>query len=115
MKRRLEKRSDDSGTLSRTIVTSLLMAVLPALTIAGEVDETLRQAGESFQYSALFNPSESQLRAEERGRVMIYSGLDEAVVEKALDEQFERIDHMMFVNIKRKEPAVQVSSYDDDC
>jgi hypothetical protein len=46
---------------------------------------------------------------------MIYSGLDEAVVEKALDEQFERIDHMMFVNIKRKAPAVQVSSYDDDC
>jgi hypothetical protein len=91
------------------------MTAFPLLTMAAEADETLQQAEESFQYSALFNPSDSELRAKERGRVMIYSGLDETAVEKALDKQFERIEHMMFVNIKRKEPAAQGSSDDDDC
>ena len=56
-------------------------------------------ANDGFQYNALFNPSPAQLKAEDRGRVMIYDGLDNAAVERALDQQFGRIEHMMFTRI----------------
>ncbi|MGD2075835.1 MAG: hypothetical protein PVG38_13085 [Gammaproteobacteria bacterium] len=115
MKTLIEQRSSHSGPTNWVFAALFLMTVSPSLTMADDVDEALQQAEQRFQFNALFNPSDSELRAEERGRVMIYSGLDEAMVEKALDDQFERIEHMMFVNTKRKEPADQVSSYEDDC
>lgn len=57
-------------------------------------------ADESFQHNALFNPSKGQLMAEASGRIMIHNGLDNEVVEHALDEQFGRVEHMMFVRIQ---------------
>lgn len=65
--------------------------------------------------NALLNPSQGQLAAEERGRVMIYDGLDNRVIEHALDTQFERIDHMMFIRIQHIEPDGTVTVEDDDC
>ena len=56
----------------------------------------------------MFNPTSAQLRVEERGRVMIYDGLDNALVEHALDDQFDRIEHMMFIRTR------QSSSDDED-
>ena len=55
------------------------------------------------------------MEAEARDRVIIYEGLDEAVVERALDEQSERIEHMMFIRARKMEPDAEVSVYDDDC
>lgn len=72
-------------------------------------------ADDSFQMNALFNPGKAQLQAEARGRVMIYDGLDEETVERALDEQFERIDHMMFIRTRRAGPEGAVIVTDDDC
>jgi hypothetical protein len=77
----------------------------------GQLARPLAQApdaNDGFQYNVLFNPSPAQLKAEDRGQVMIYDGLDNAVVERALDEQFGRIEHMMFVRTR------QSSSDDDD-
>ena len=62
----------------------------------------------------LFNPSESMLRAEARGRVTIYDSLDSEVVDRALDEQFSRIENMMFVGIRHTLPDGSVEA-DDDC
>jgi len=90
--------SHETGTLSRLMFTVLLLGTLLA-PLARAAD-----ANDGFQYNALFNPTTAQLRAEEHGRVMIYDGLDNAVVERALDEQFDRIEHMMFVRTRQSAP-----------
>jgi hypothetical protein len=52
----------------------------------------------SWQLSLLFNPGDHQYEMERRGRVFIYDGLRDSQIEQALDEQYDRIDGMMFVN-----------------
>jgi hypothetical protein len=93
---------EEAGTLKRLMIIVVLMGTLPA-PYARATD-----ANDSFQYNALFNPSPAQLKAEERGRVMIYDGLDNALVEHALDDQFDRIEYMMFIRTR------QSTSDDDD-
>jgi hypothetical protein len=50
----------------------------------------------AWQMSRLYHPTQADLRSESQGRVMIYSGLTDRDVEKAMDENFGRIEHMMF-------------------
>lgn len=69
---------------------------------------------DSYQERVLFSPSPEILQAEAGGRIMIYDGLRNETVEKALDHQFGRIENMMFVRTvyvhEDGEPEV-----DDDC
>ena len=69
---------------------------------------------DSYDENVLFNPSEAVLQAEARGRVTIYDGLEDKVVEQALDTQFERIDHMMFVRTRETLPDGSIE-FEDDC
>lgn len=71
-------------------------------------------AESQFITNALFNPSESLLVAEVSGRVMIYDGLKNETVERALDQQFDRIESMMFVRtlVAQEDGSVQA---EDDC
>jgi hypothetical protein len=103
--------SDEAGTLSRAMSIVLLLGTLLA-PLARAAD-----ANDDFQYNLLFNPTTAQLKIEERGRVMIYDGLANAVVERALDEQFDRIEHMMFVRTPQSAPDDddQYTVEDDGC
>jgi hypothetical protein len=91
---------------TRLLIDRLLIGLLLGAMLSPPV--MAEGANERFQYNALFNPTTGQLTAEARGRVMIYDGLDNKAVERALNEHFDRIEHMMFVRIK------QNSSDDDD-
>ena len=71
-------------------------------------------AGEGWQKERLLAPTPAQLAAEEKGRVGIYDGLESRTVDRALDEQFHRIDSMMFVRTRHIEPD-GTDWVDDDC
>lgn len=62
-----------------------------------ELVESVRPDDEAWQRKMLFEPSEEVRRMEERGRVMIYSGLRETDVDAAMEGQFDRIERMMFI------------------
>ena len=95
----------EAGRMLVGLLVGTLLATLPPGAIAED----------SFQMNALFSPSQAQLRAEARGHIMIYDSLDEQVVERALDEQYERIENMMFTRIRHAEPDGDVSVEDDGC
>ena len=56
----------------------------------------------------LFDPTPAELQAEESGRIYIYEGLRDIDVARAMEEEFERVDNMMFIRIKRTNEAGEV-------
>ena len=71
------------------------------------------EAAGMYTRNLLFNPSESLLEAESRGRITIYDSIDDSEVEDALDTQFGRIENMMFVRIRRTLDNGGVDESDD--
>ncbi|MDH5470573.1 MAG: hypothetical protein OEX75_08270 [Gammaproteobacteria bacterium] len=54
-------------------------------------------AADSWQEKLLFNPTPAQIEMEnERQRIMIYNGLTDVQVMQAMEQQFDRVEHMMF-------------------
>ena len=77
-----------------------------------------------WQEKLLFNPPDSQLKLEQRGRIMIYDGLTDKQIARVFDTQFDRIEAMMFVrtimtndegNAMRDSETGQVIVEDDGC
>ena len=92
------------------------LALIPATGLAHNQIDTI-------QLKNLFVPSQSQLHRETKGHIYINDGLTDRLVNQAMDEQFNRIENMMFVGtIVTKEqgkPAVDdqglVIAEDDGC
>ncbi len=65
-------------------------------------------------YQGLHQPSPALQASERRGRITIYDQIPVAQVDRALDEQFDRMESMMFV---RTQHPVADGGYetDDDC
>jgi hypothetical protein len=62
---------------------------------ADELDK-VALAMEQWQYNRLFNPSPADRKAELRGQVVIYDGLTDVTENKAIDQNFDRMQNMMF-------------------
>ena len=72
-------------------------------------------ASDDYQYKVLFSPSPANLQAETNGRVTIYDGLKSTTVHRAMDEQYDRIENMMFVRTVYEQEDGEVEIEDDGC
>lgn len=72
----------------------------------------------------LFEPTQAELSAEQEGRIYIYDGLRDTDIQRALEEEFNRVENMMFIRtiktdkegeIKRDEETGEVEVEDDGC
>ena len=79
---------------------------------------------DNWQMKRLFKPTPAQLASEAKGRVMIYDGMTDKTVHKALEKEFDRIDAMMFTSVvvtddsgaaRRSEESGEVQYEDDGC
>lgn len=79
---------------------------------------------EDWQRKRLFEPTARQIALEQKGKVFVYVGLTDRDVAKALEEEFDRVDSMMFANTivtdeegepKRDEETGGVVVEDDGC
>ena len=52
---------------------------------------------ERWQLKRLFQPAGMQLMLEKKGRVFIYEGLTDKEINRVMDNQFGRLENMMFV------------------
>jgi len=70
----------------------------------------------------LFEPTKVEREAEARGRIYIYDGLRDIDVERAMRDEYDRIENMMFIREKKtdgkgevlKDPATGEDVVEDD-
>lgn len=99
----------------RATATGLLLLIAAILSSATAPVRAADDRFSAYQQKVLFAPGESVRKAEAGGRVTIYDGVDEQQVEAAMDTQFERIEHMMFVRMRRSSEDGPASYDDDGC
>ncbi len=93
----------------KTIAAALLLTV-----VAGSAHATVDARG-GFQMNMIYNPSPAVLERERKGFVFIYDGFTNQEVESIMDEQFERIEAMMFTRIRHVSANGVVEVEDDGC
>jgi hypothetical protein len=74
----------------------IVAVLLPCTLIAADVTDIERRR--------LFEPTASERAEEEAGRIYIYDSLPDKVVEEAVDQEFDRIENMMFIRTKKTNP-----------
>ncbi len=94
-----------------THLKNISKIIIPALLVAS----SSASAYDSYQEKVLFTPSAGILLAEEKGRIMIYDGLDNEKVELAMNEQFQRIENMMFVRTQHILENGDIEVEEDGC
>ena len=82
----------------KTLITTLVLASAISTTGAAAAPAKAEQPSQdAWQLNLLFSPSPEQVAIEKRGRVVIYDGLRDVDIDRAMDEQFDRVQYMMFV------------------
>ena len=103
------------------LVTTALAAALAGLLLLGR--DARAADVRDIELRRLFEPTTAEQRAERSGRIYIYEGLRESDVARAMAEQFDRVDSMMFIRVQRpvqqtepksKEP-VEYQTQNDGC
>jgi hypothetical protein len=73
-----------------------LVLLYPCTLLAADITE--------IEKRRLFEPTASERAEEAAGRIYIYDGLPDKVVEEAVDQEFHRIENMMFIRTKKTNP-----------
>ncbi len=90
-----------------------LIAMLTALAMTQSVwarHEDPNKFFDSWQVKTLYQPGRFQLEREAKGSVMIYDHLSDGQVNKAMDDNFGRIENMMFTRIQVSDASETKSS-----
>lgn len=111
--------ADEAG--SRSADTASSRSDRPRPNVAATAAKGARDVGE-IERRRLFEPTPGELRAEAAGRIYIYEGLRDTDVERALEEEFKRVQNMMFIRVKptdedgepRKDPKSGAEYVQDD-
>ncbi len=75
-----------------TIILALLLGTTTQI-------QFMRADESSWQMRQLFEPTKARLESENQGKILIYQGLKDTDVNRVMDDQYERIEYMMFINI----------------
>jgi hypothetical protein len=92
----------------------LLAGAMLVSPLVGAGDVHGFKGSSDWQQRRLFEPLPAELVEEARGRIVIYDGMQDVDVERALDEEFDRVETMMFIRIKATDPQGEVVAYEDD-
>lgn len=95
-----------------------LVAILCLIMATTAVAEDVRD----IELRRLFDPTEAELASETDGRIYIYDGLTDVDVQRALNEEFDRVENMMFIRTKKTDETGAVKrdtetgeiEYEDD-
>jgi hypothetical protein len=72
---------------------NLLLFSLCSLAYAGDLYE--------IEKRRLFSPVAAERSAEARGQIYIYDGLRDLDIDRAMDQEFARIENLMFIRTKK--------------
>ena len=95
-----------------------LVGILCLIMATTAVAEDVRD----IELRRLFDPTEAELASETDGRIYIYDGLTDVDVQRALNEEFDRVENMMFIRTKKTDATGAVKrdtetgeiEYEDD-
>ena len=99
-----------------TLKEAFALLILFAGIVANLVfqDSLAAEGDDSWELKQLHDPSPSLRERELAGRITIYDGVLITEIDKAMDQQFDRIESMMF--IRTKWPVEDGGYYEDsDC
>lgn len=100
--------------MNMTIAALLVITAVSAAQAADVRDIELRR---------LFEPTPSERATEQQGRIYIYDGLNRDDISRAMTEEFDRVESMMFIRVRpgeKEQKAVEKGDepaprYDDGC
>lgn len=88
----------------KELINVVRLVVFISLCIALSSEALATQKVDDWQKQRLLHPTPAQRAYEQQGRVFIYDGLSEQEIKQAMDQNFERIQAMMFIHDKKATP-----------
>jgi len=102
------------------MVPSVLLkagAMLPVLSMAMLLGAAPARAADAdvsrIELRRLLEPSPAERAEEARGRIYIYEGLRDSDIQHALDDEFHRIQNMMFIRTIKTDDEGKVERHPD--
>lgn len=100
-------------TATKIVAGAMLLVVAAGVSAEDVRDIELRR---------LFDPTHAEIASEAEGRIYIYDGLTDLDVQRALNEEFDRVENMMFIRTRKTDGAGEVKrdaetgevEYEDD-
>jgi hypothetical protein len=109
--------------MPRPTVSTVLTALGVTTTLFGSCVAAAADVS-TIELRRLFDPTDAELASEAEGRIYIYDGLTDRDIQRAMNEEFERVENMMFIRtrktdtdgaLKRNKDTGVVEVEDDGC